>query len=435
MKLHKSFNKIMRIVLIVSLVLNAVWLIGRGTGYFSGRAGKSAAGVVEDGKGAGWGAVSPEAAREVAALLSAGDMVMLRDRLREAGVPDAVVRAFVAARISERSVTRQREIQRGIMEEAARRPYWVAAENRLSGSYSYSLEQWKELQNLDREADLEIRRVLGEDSVYRHGQDQYVFLPAEKRARLLQIERDYGDLHMEALLGMDAFRMPGDEEKLRLIGAEKLRDMQSLLTPEEREANDLRNSYTARFLKNDLRGVDVTEDEYKAIYALRKGVDERFPQGPDAVAAYGPGVDWEEVGRGRDEAQREVDARIKEALGAERYAQYELGQRGDYRSLQAAAKRFGLSEATVTQAYQARDAAVGEALRISNDTSLGADARSAAYTALAEQTAGQMRAALGDDAGNAYVDGALWWLKRLPKGGNVSVDARGNVRVGPGGGR
>lgn len=131
----------------------------------------------------------------------------------------------------------------------------------------------------------------------------------------------------------------------------------------------------------------------------------------------------------RDAAQNEVDAQIRDALGAERYASFLRAQRDDYQTLQAAARRFNLGAETVAQTYQVREVTAVEAKRISDDKSLDAGQKVEAYAALAEQATAQIRASLGDEVGDAYINNALPWLKNLPKGGNVTINERGNVSV------
>ncbi|MDR1011001.1 MAG: hypothetical protein LBM04_07705, partial [Opitutaceae bacterium] len=133
----------------------------------------------------------------------------------------------------------------------------------------------------------------------------------------------------------------------------------------------------------------------------------------------------------RAEEQKNIDAQIKDMLGDARYAEYVRGQRQDYQTLQAAAQRFNLSVDTVAQTYQAREDAADGAKRISDDKSLDDAGKKEAYAALAARATGQIREALGDEVGDAYINNALGWLKNLPKGGTVKIDSQGNVSVTP----
>jgi len=141
-------------------------------------------------------------------------------------------------------------------------------------------------------------------------------------------------------------------------------------------------------------------------------------------------ADWSDTARAQ--AQKELDAQIKSALGDERYADYQRAQRSDYQTLQAAAQRFDLSSETVAQTYQVREDTAAAAQQISNDKNLNADEKNQAYSALADQATAQIRASLGDEVGDAYINNALQWLKQLPQGGTVRVsEDGGNVYVSP----
>jgi hypothetical protein len=360
----------------------------------------------------------------VAALISTGDAVRLRDELRGLGLPEDVVRAVVAVRIGSRSEARWREINEARRQAAAQRPYWQA-KPRSGMSGFLTADQWGEMNALQREERKQTRQILGtDDENIDYLQIRYAHLPAEKAEQLSEIESDYYQMRRKVEEEMAGFRMPGDTDTLKLLAEERKRDVAALLTPEEKMANDLRNGSAAYSLQRAFGGFGGTEEEYKTIFALQQGLEEKFPLGArDGV------TDTGDFWRARDAAQREVDAQIREALGEARYAEYVRGQRRDYQTLLAAAERFNLGAETVAQTYQVRDGAASEAKRISDDRGLSTEQKSEAYAALAEQAMGQIRAALGDDVGDAYINNVLVWLKNLPKGGTVRIDERGNVNV------
>ena len=244
-----------------------------------------------------------------------------------------------------------------------------------------------------------------------------------------ELERDYRDLRARTIAEMGGFPMPGDEAKLKVIEDEKKRDMLALLTPEEKEAHDLRTSTTAQQLQRIFSGFNGTEEEYKAIFALQRTLEEKYPTGAAGDIARYSGADMSDYYKARAEEQKNIDAQIKEMLGEERYADYLRGQRPDYQTLMAAAERFDLSAEAVVQTYQVRDDTAREAKRISDDRSLSAEQKRVAYAALAEQATAQIKASLGDEVGDAYINNALVWLKNLPRGGNVSISERGTVSV------
>jgi len=413
-------NKSLKLVLVLSIAVNAVWGIGAAAGWVAfGKAGGRASGDVAQNAEA----LSAEAAREMAALFATDDAARLRDELRALGVPEDVVRAVVSVRIGSRSAARYREISEAARRAEEQRPYWQAKPQ--NGLGFLTADQWGEMIALQREGSKQIRQILGtDDDAPGYFEIRYSHLPPEKARQLSEIESDYYQLRSKVEEEMSGFRMPGDTAKLKLLDEEHKRDVAALLTPEEKMADDLRNGDAAYGVQRAFAGFDGTEEEYKTVFALKQGLEEKFP-----TDLAGEGADAREFWRARTEAEKEVEAQIKNALGDERYAEYVRGQRRDYQSLLSAAQRFNLGADTVAQTYQARDYAANEAKRISDDKSLNAGQKKEAYAALAEQATGQIRAALGDEVGDAYINNALVWLKNLPRGGSVTIDKRGNVNV------
>ena len=418
-------NKSLKLVLVISIAVNAVWGIGAAAGWVSfGKAGGKASGGVAQNKAA----FSPGAKREMAALLATDDAAKLRDELRALGLPEDLVRDVVSVRIWSRSVARRGEIDRETREAEARRPYWSGRSRGRSDALTAA--QYGEIVALNREAEFQENQILGTgDGASPYGRARYPYLPPEKAGRLAELESDYSQMRFKVAEEMFGFRMPGDDAKLKLLDEEHKRDVDALLSPEEKMAKDLRDSTTAYGVQRAFAGFDGTEEEYKIVFALQQKLDEKLPSDGSMTAMISGGVDTSEYWQAYAEAQKETNAQIKEALGDERYAEYLRGQRKDYQSLLAAAQRFNLGADTVAQTYQARDYAANEAKRISDDKSLNAGQKREAYAALAEQATAQIRAVLGDDVGDAYINNALGWLKNLPRGGKVEIDPEGNVKV------
>ena len=422
-------NKTLKLVLILSLVANAVWLLGSAAGFFSfgkppdANARARSTAVADK-------TLSPEAAKTAVALLSTDDMAALHDRLREMGLPNNVVSAIVKGRIDSRYAARIREIDKAGLDALRQTPYWRAKFDPTGVMPThYSGEYDKELSAINREKRTQFREILGDDGDTGLTRAIYPFLPDDKVARLSDIQSDYYDLRTQMIREMAGFRMPEDEAKLKMLDEEQHRDTQALLTPDEQMASNSRNSFIAAKLQQTFAGFDGTEEEYKAIFALQDAVVKKYDM-TSTMSLYG-GVNTQDQSSELSDALQGVETQIKDMLGDERYAEYQRAQRWDYQTLQAAAQRFDLAPETVSQAYQARDNAATEAQRISDDNDMDADQKTQAYIALAEQATAQIRAALGDNVGDAYINNALGWLKNLPKGGTVQTDNLGNVRLTP----
>ena len=155
-----NMNKPVKLLLILSIAVNAIWLVGAASGWFSFGKTKTS-GDVAQAQASGSGALSPLAAREVKALLSTNDAAMLRDKLRSLGLPDDVVREIVTARIMSRYTARSREITGAARQAALHRQYWRG--NPLLTMDPYTNEQRTELSDMQREAEKQVRQILGTD--------------------------------------------------------------------------------------------------------------------------------------------------------------------------------------------------------------------------------------------------------------------------------
>jgi hypothetical protein len=415
-------NRPLRILLMLSLLLNSLLSVGMIGFYFSYK--KASRGAAA-GNNTNETPMPVAGARPATRLSASDDPAVLRDALERLGLPEDVVREMMRGHLFGRVEARRGAI---LAEAASARPYW----QRRPGSWlPYSAEQLRELSELQRNAEEQMGRLFGAGSILNTWEKvRYDFLPVEKAARLRSLESDYRDMRSLILQEMAGFKTADDTARLALLDKEKERDLLALLTPEEREAHELRHSLTAAHLKSKTTGFAMTEDEYKMLHAMHRELDEKnpFPSSEDVVTG-GVTLDYARIFAARREAEKKMEEQLKESLGAERYADYERGMRKDYQSLQAAAERFNLSAETVSRAYDARTAAVDEAVRVSDDKSLTAEQKKEKYGAVAGEAIEKIRASLGNEIGDAYINNSLGWLKELPKGGKVSINQNGAVRV------
>lgn len=224
--------------------------------------------------------------------------------LRAAGYPGSVVRAMVGALLNERFAARRPDANLPFWKQATSDPEIVAARN--------ALEQER------REA---LVAILGPDGRTSALLDpvararQYGNLPDDKVDALAAIERDYRDLSVEDWARRRGNVLTDNASRLRnqqLMEAELLADVSALLSPEEAAHYEMRNSNAARRLMNDLRSVDVSEEEYAALYQLRKAVDLANPR---PASGFGPEYFQQQT------AQLEAHTQARALLGDERFFQ------------------------------------------------------------------------------------------------------------------
>lgn len=226
------------------------------------------------------------------------------------------------------------------------------------------------------------------------------FLSPEKREALRRITQDYDELMLKFSSG--GIPLPSDREKLKLLRAERDRDIAALLSPAEREAYEMRTSPTAATLRARYGDGIETEEDFRKIYALQKAFDEQYPA--DALT----GRVTPETMRQRTEAQRQLQADIRAAVGDATYASLQRASDYDLRSLDSLASRLQLPSGTTDRVAASREAYAAESQRINADTSLSAAQRREQIQALGTRAKSEITQALGQEAADAYAQRSAW---------------------------
>jgi len=229
---------------------------------------------------------------------------------------------------------------------------------------------------------------------------QLAFLPPAKRDALRRITQDYDE--MFATFATGGPQLASDKEKLRLLRAERDRDIAALLTPEERLAYDLRISPSGVTVRSRYGDAIESEAELAKIFALQKAFDETFPR--EALT----GRIAPETIRARSEAERQLDQDLRAAVGDDRYAALRRAADPDLRTVDALVARLSLPPATADNVVATREALAAESQRINNDAAVPLPQRRAQIQELAERAKTELTRALGNEAADAYAQTAPW---------------------------
>lgn len=355
---------------------------------------------------------------EVVRAINGNDPAALRDFLRAAGFSDETVRGIVQMRVWEKYRERMKALN---PQPAADQPWWKNDRNSRNGFMNAQTKaQRDESRRLQKEVRDEIEAVLGPDPNQQRWQDQrFAFLPAEKRQALQKIQQDYQELIGEVQTDINGFQLPSDVEKLRFLEDEQKRDIEALMTPEERRAYELRNSPTANRLRWQMTNLDATEAEYLTIFPLQKAFDDKYnPQNQYSYGRYNDDTPRDEAyWKERREAEKQLKDQIKSIIGEERYAESVRMQDGDWQQLEAATRRLSLPPDTPGKLYALRASVSAAAQQVADNPALDSDRKKQSLADLAAQARDQVRAALGTEGGDAYFkNNGMSWLKELERG-------------------
>lgn len=229
---------------------------------------------------------------------------------------------------------------------------------------------------------------------------QLAFLSAEKRDALRRINQDYEE--MMAKFAAGGVQLASDRERLKLLRAERERDIAALLTPEELLAFELRTSPTAALVRARYGEGIETEADYRKIYALQKVFDEKFP----LEALKGPITP--EAMRARAEAQRQLQDDIRAALGDTAYANLRRATDADLRTVDSLVARLNLPAGTTDRVAALRENLAAESQRINAEAALPAAQRRAQIQALDTRAKTKIQQALGAEAAEAYAQRSAW---------------------------
>lgn len=338
---------------------------------------------------------------------TSSDPAALIARLRAEKFPPEIIRAIVTARLREEFMAKYRALG----EPNDNREYWKSYASRRSDTAETRASQRK----LQREYAEQVRQLLGEDTSLTWekavNERQYGSLSSDKIEQVKLITQDYNDLKSQVQAEAKGVLLAEDREKLAYLDREQKADLAQILTPEEIEQYELRNSRTANQLKARLNLFDATEQEYVTLYRLQKSFDERFPG--DGFYSFAPS---QEQMRARSESQQQLTRDIEAALGPERFREYRIKTDNDYRQVSALAERLKLPDnaavEVVTLKLETQDR-VRSLLTQPPKGMAEKDAREQIQTqlgAMTEEVATRLEHALGPEGYAAYKDRAKNWI-------------------------
>ncbi|MBI5381272.1 MAG: hypothetical protein HZA31_05170 [Opitutae bacterium] len=344
----------------------------------AGATAEAAAKLAAAGKSVTW--QSMQTGRDLPALVAS---------LRGAGFPPAVIRAVVNQLLNEKFADQYAAAMPPYWKRSAQTPAQIAAQQAVS-------EERRKL----------FESLLGDDARASAALDpttrlqRYGNLSDAKIDAVAKIERDYNELRRNAYSQGQTNLLGNMEERQKqqaMMEREMRADLASVLTPEELESFELRNSTAASKVMNNIRGFDVTEQEYAALYRLQQASDTANH------ARTGVAVSSPEAAAQMLAAQQALGDQVRTVLTDDRF--YKYLQASDYTYAQVMRSLSAFPNVTPAAAYEVtkiqRDLQ-SEMMRMSKDTSLPTTERAEQYRTLVKTSEGRIDALLGPDAAAAY---------------------------------
>jgi hypothetical protein len=314
--------------------------------------------------------------------------------LRAVGCPEATIRDIIVADVNKLFEAREREL----MVSTNKFQFWKREHPAMDE------KQFEQARALVREKRALLRELLGVEvpekevaasSLSTSRREQILeCLPKEKREQVNEAYEAY-TVKAQALMAGKARPTKADLEQLRALESEASQQVARMLTPEQKEELDLRVSRTANSMRATLGEFDMTEGEFKRVYALRKDFDERY--------AYTSHEDPERVA-----AQLELDRQVRSALGDDRYTHYLREQNWSTSTLRNVAQEHNIPKETAVQVFDLKAPAQEQAVGIRQEASLTPQQRQQMLQGVQDATVRAIAQIIGQEAVQAYAREGSW---------------------------
>ena len=324
----------------------------------------------------------------------------LADALRATGLTERMVRAIIGAEIDSRFHDRENTLR-----PPGKPPqFWQQDDTVLP--FKTKLARL----DLAREKRKQVDDVLGPDPDATRVSAGYEHISPEKRERVRLISEDYAVMLETMRNEIGTLPLPTDGEHLRLLEAERRRDLAAFLTPEELAEDEMRVHPFAGRIRELTQFFDATPEEFRAIFAAQAAI---LPMNSGLpVVGLGPATSAE-AQRAREAERIRLNEQLKTTLGETRYAEYVRAKEYEFQRLADLVARHGLPSNTAVQVFEVRDFVSRESNRIFDAPALDAQQKRDAMKALADNARGQITTLLGPGATEAY---ARQWLNRVEQG-------------------
>jgi hypothetical protein len=185
-----------------------------------------------------------------------------------------------------------------------------------------------------------------------------------------------------------------DPRKLAELSEQTRAQLAKVLTADQLEEYLLRYSQSAMMLRQELRGIDVTPDEFRALFRARDPLTRQIQlqfAGDDPESA-----------RQRRLLEERQDAALKAVLGPERYRELSLRRDPVYQQTKTTVEQLGVPERLLEPLYQISQLAAAERKRIQENTQLNARQKSAAMESIRASEQNSLQKLLGDETYARY---------------------------------
>ena len=181
---------------------------------------------------------------------------------------------------------------------------------------------------------------------------------------------------------------PADNVELAKMRQMTRSDLSKVLNADQIEEFLLRYSQNSSKLRQDMRGIDLTPDEFRKIFRATDPAEHQMQLeygGPEALSP-----------KQREQQEALRDRAIKETLAPERYLQYLATKDPLFRQAQLAASQYGLNGKAVQPLYDLQKSIETKRTQISQNTTLTPEQKNQALQSIGVEHQQVLQRLLGD---------------------------------------
>jgi hypothetical protein len=338
------------------------------------------------------------------ASIESADFKQYIQNLRDLGVPEPTIRDLIQAELAKL----YRPKFRALRPPANPEKYWERNYGSFGPFGTQSTAQRQQEAALRKEQSELLRTLLGDPPASTNSPLARLFPDASP-----EVLKQFSELQSKMSEKQQALRDKtggyydgSSMTERRKIEREFHDELAKLVPPEQLEAYKLRNSETARNLRDELRAFAPTEEEFKAIFRQRDTLGNPR-DGVSSASTGGPMT--AELARQMRERQLQAEAALTEALGPERAKEYKALSGYEFSQLAEA----GIPRESLLRLAEMKTSAEQAVANLRKDSALSAEQRAAAQQAIRAETEKELATLLGERRAKAYPNSGGYWIQNL----------------------
>jgi|ERR1043166_3901135 hypothetical protein len=345
------------------------------------------------------------------AQLESEDYTQYIARLRAFGVPERTVRDIIVADIQKLYRPKLAALRPKLSTNAN---FWENRNN-YSPFANSTKEQRDQMNALQKEQRELTETLLGKnifneirvDNGYPDWTERMLGpIPTELRDKVQEMQQRFQETTSEIYSKANGYIDQDTQVELKTARKKLHDEMATVLTPEQIQEFELRNSDTANNMRYQLAAFGPDEKEFRAIFKYKEAQEElnstRVPS--DGVTRPSP----EEM-KARQQAQKELEDGLSQTLGADRLKEYRLMSDGSFQNLYES----GVSRESILKLADMKQNVEDAARKIRTDQSMTPQQRNEALQAIRAETEKELANVLGERRAKAYPNSGGYWLRNI----------------------